>query len=196
MAMNEHLTRPRPAFPRPASRTARRAFLLIAPLSLLFWLSGCDSTPRERQAVAQQELRKLDTVARSAGRTLSRLGRQTARFDSANRARRAVPMSLKKQVQTDALLLGPYADRLDTLSVTAIADAYGYFLRAVRPRQRAWQARDWDYAQATYQRLNAALARVRLDLPARQELRVRAWQAEFTALRAKRTAQDLRTATK
>jgi len=159
-------------------------------------LSGCDSTPRERQAVAQQELRKLDTVARSAGRTLSRLGRQTARFDSANRARRAVPMSLKKQVQTDALLLGPYADRLDTLSVTAIADAYGYFLRAVRPRQRAWQARDWDYAQATYQRLNAALARVRLDLPARQELRVRAWQAEFTALRAKRTAQDLRTATK
>ncbi len=169
---------------------------LTLVLALILGLSGCDSTPRKRQAVAQQELHKLDTVARGAGRTLSRLGRQTVRFDSANRARRAAPLSLKKQAQTDALLLGPFATRLDSLTPATIADAYGYLLRAVRPRHRAWQARDWDYAQATYQRLNAALARVRLDLPARQELRVRAWQAEFTALRAQRTAQDLRAATK
>ena len=63
-------------------------------------------------------------------------------------------------------------------------------------RQTAWLARDWDYAQDTYRRLNAQLARVRPDLPARDELRIRAWQAEFTALRAKRTATDLRAATK
>jgi hypothetical protein len=56
--------------------------------------------------------------------------------------------------------------------------------------------RDWDYAQATYRRLNDQLARIRLDLPARDELRIRAWQAEFKALRAKRTAKDLKAATK
>ncbi|MEJ7662237.1 MAG: hypothetical protein WKG07_23035 [Hymenobacter sp.] len=63
-------------------------------------------------------------------------------------------------------------------------------------RRTGWEARDWDYAQATYRRLNDQLAKVRLDLPARDELRIRAWQAEFTALRAQRTAKDSRAATK
>lgn len=165
-------------------------------LTGLLVATGCDSTPRERQAVARRELQRLDTAAQNAGRSLRRLGRQTAQFDSANRARRAVPLNLKRQVAMDAALLGPYADGLDTLSLRGLVPAYAQLLRATRARHRAWQARDWDYAQATYQRLNAALARVRLDLPARQEIRIRAWQAEFTALRARRTAQDLRAATK
>jgi hypothetical protein len=40
------------------------------------------------------------------------------------------------------------------------------------------------------------LKRVRLDLPARDEVRIRAWQAEFTALRARRSAKELKAATK
>lgn len=159
-------------------------------------LTGCDSTPRERQAAVRQELTKLDTAARASGRTLRRVGRQVARFDSANHARRAVPLDARRQKKVDLELLGGYANQVNSLTPATIADAYAQLLRSTRVRRTNWQLRDWDYAQATYQRLNAQLARVRLDLPAREEVRIRAWQAEFTAMRAGRTAKDLRTATK
>ncbi|MDO7886114.1 hypothetical protein [Hymenobacter cheonanensis] len=165
-------------------------------LGMALLLAGCDSTPRERQEIVRQEMTKLDTAAHNTGRTLRRLGRQTARFDSANHARRAVPLATSKQKIMDQALLGSYADQVASLTPATIAGAYGELLRATRVRQAGWQARDWDYAQDTYRRLNAQLARIRLDLPAREELRIRAWQAEFTALRAKRTARDLHAATK
>ena len=168
----------------------------LTGLGCLLLLTGCDSTPRERQEIVRQEMSKLDTAARNSGRTLRRLGRQTATFDAANRARRAVPLDAKKQKIVDQQLLGSYADRIGSLTVANIAGAYGELLRATRVRQTSWVARDWDYAQDTYRRLNAQLGRIRIDLPARDELRIRAWQTEFTALRAKRTAADLRTATK
>ncbi|RZK62217.1 MAG: hypothetical protein EOO59_03100 [Hymenobacter sp.] len=168
----------------------------LALASLLLGLASCDSTPRERQAAVRQELTKLDTAARASGRTLRRVGRQVARFDSANHARRAVPLDSRQQKVMDQKLLGSYADRVGSLTPATIAGAYGELLRATRVRRTGWQLRDWDYAQATYRRLNAQLARVRLDLPARDELRIRAWQTEFAALRAGRTARDLRTATK
>lgn len=167
----------------------------LASVGLGLALSGCDSTPRERQEIVRQEMTKLDTAARHTGRTLRRLGRQTARFDSANHARRAVPLDAAKQRTMDQELLGSYANQVSGLTPATIAGAYGELLRATRVRQANWQARDWDYAQDTYRRLNAQLARIRLDLPARDELRIRAWQAEFTALRARRTAKDLRAAT-
>lgn len=169
----------------------------LAPwLSLGLLLAGCDSTPRERQEIVRQEMTKLDTAAHNTGRTLRRLGRQTASFDSANHARRAVPLASSKQKIMDQALLGSYADQVASLTPATIAGAYGSLLRATRVRKAGWEARDWDYAQDTYRRLNAQLARIRLDLPARDELRIRAWQAEFTALRAKRTARDLHAATK
>jgi hypothetical protein len=136
----------------------------------IFGLTSCDSTPRERQEIVHQEVNNLDNAAREAGHTLSRLGHETASFDSAN--------------------------RISTLTVGTIVGAYGELLRATRVRRTGWDARDWDYAQDTYRRLNAQLARIRLDLPARDEVRIRAWQAEFTALRAQRTAKDLKAATK
>ncbi|GAA4501034.1 hypothetical protein GCM10023172_22270 [Hymenobacter ginsengisoli] len=167
----------------------------VASLGLGLALSACDSTPRERQEIVRQEMTKLDTAARNTGRTLSRLGRQTVRFDSANHARRAEPLAPAKQLRMDHELLGSYAEQIGSLTPATIAGAYGELLRATRVRQTSWQARDWDYAQDTYRRLNAQLARIRLDLPAHDELRIRAWQAEFTALRAKRTAKDLHAAT-
>ncbi|MGI4862481.1 MAG: hypothetical protein ACRYFZ_01055 [Janthinobacterium lividum] len=169
---------------------------LLGLTFFILGLAGCDSTPRERQATVRQELTKLDTAARTSGRTLRRVGRQVARFDSANHARRAVPLSPHQQQLVDQQLLGSYAGRVGSLTPATIAGAYGELLRATRAHRAGWQLRDWDYAQHTYQRLNTQLARIRLDLPARDELRIRAWQAEFTALRAGRTAKDLRTATK
>jgi hypothetical protein len=170
-------------------------FTYLASLGLMLTLASCDSTPRERQEIVRQEMTKLDTAAHNTGRTLRRLGRQTARFDSANHARRAVPLASSKQKIMDQELLGSYATQVSSLTPATIAGAYGQLLRATRVRQKGWEARDWDYAQDTYRRLNTQLASIRLDLPARDELRIRAWQAEFTALRAKRTAKDLHAAT-
>ena len=40
-------------------------------------LSGCDSTPRERQEAARQGARELDTLARTTAQTIARVGKAT-----------------------------------------------------------------------------------------------------------------------
>ncbi len=178
----------------------KKLFLLPAWALVLGALAGlataCDSTPRERQAVVREQSRKLDTLARQGAHTLARVGRQTAQYDAANRARRAQPLSPQRQKTFAVNLLGPYAGHLHTLTPATIGAPYQYLLQQTRARRQAWTDRDWDYARAVYADLNAALARVRLDLPARDELRVRAWQAEFVALQAGHTAGELHAATR
>lgn len=168
---------------------------LPAVLSLSLLLSACDSTPRERQAAARDGLNELDTAVRHTGRTLRRAASAASRLDSLNRARKSQPMSASQQTAADQYLLGPYTNKLGTLTAATIPDAYARLLRQTRASRRQWGARDWDYAANTYQRLNTELARVRLDLPARNELRIRAWQAEFKALQTNRSVKDFRTLT-
>jgi hypothetical protein len=169
------------------------ALLAFAAVSML--LNACDSTPRERQAAARGGLQELDTVAREAGSSLRRVARTAGRLDSLNRARKSQPLQSAKQAAADKYLLGAFNGQLGTLTAASIPDAYAQLLRQTRASRRQWTARDWDYAADTYKRLNDELTRVRLDLPARDELRIRAWQAEFKALQANRTVKDLRTLT-
>ncbi len=168
----------------------------LALPALACLLTACDSTPRERQAVVREQARKLDTLARTGAHALARVGRQTAQYDAANRVRRAQPLSPARKKTFAANLLGPYAGRLGALTPATIGGPYQLLLQQTRARRQAWTDRDWDYARAVYADLNAALARVRLDLPARDELRVRAWQAEFVALQAGHTAGELHDATR
>jgi hypothetical protein len=112
--------------------------LLLLPLAFLT-LVGCDSTPRERQAAVRQELTKLDTAARASGRTLRRVGKQVARFDSANRARRAVPLGPQRQQALDKQLLGSYASHLAELTPATIAGAYAQLLRETRALNKTWE---------------------------------------------------------
>ena len=175
-----------------ASFSARLAALLLVGVALL---SACDSTPRERQTAARDGLTELDTVARRAGSSLRRVARTAGRLDSMNRARKSQPLQSAKQAAADKYLLGSFTGQLGTLTAASIPDAYARLLRQTRASRRQWTARDWDYAANTYQRLNTELTRVRLDLPARDELRIRAWQAEFKALQANRTVEDLRSLT-
>ena len=168
---------------------------LLLP-ALLLALAGCDSTPRERQALAKKEIQHLDTASRQAAKTLKRVARVTARYDSANRARRAQPLSAQHEMVVCNELLGSYSGHLDELTPATIGGAYRQLLQQVRARRQAWTSRDWDYARAVYARLNAELKRVRLDLPAREEVRVRAWQAEFVSLQAGHSGAELRAALK
>lgn len=168
----------------------------LALPALACLVTACDSTPRERQAVVREQTRKLDTLARAGAHTLARVGRQTARYDAANRIRRAQPLSPARQKTFAANLLGPHAGRLGALTPATIGGPYQQLLQQTRARHKAWTDRDWDYARAVYADLNAALARVRPDLPARDELRVRAWQAEFVAMQASHTAGELHAATR
>ena len=154
-------------------------------------LTGCDSTPRERQAVAKEGLKELDTLATTGRKKLSRVGKAAARYDAANRARRATPLDPRQQIKMEATLLGPYADHLSDLTPATVGDAYQELLQSTRAHHKEWTDRDWDYARAIYQRLNGELKRVRLDLPARDELRIRAWQTEFMALQAKRVVKGV-----
>ena len=165
---------------------------VVAGLSVAaLLLTGCDSTPRERQAVAKEGLQELDTLATAGRRKLSRVGKAAARYDAANRARRATPLDPRQEIRMEATLLGPYADHLSDLTPATVGDAYQELLQSTRAHHKEWTDRDWDYARAIYQRLNGELKRVRLDLPARDELRIRAWQTEFMALQAKRVVKGV-----
>ena len=180
------------SFARP--RAARAA--VAAGLLALGLLTACDSTPRERQEVAREGLNELDTLARTGGKKLARLGKATARYDAANRARRAQPLDPRQEIAAEEKLMGVYAGRFGQLAPTDMPAAYGQLVRTTREQRKTWSDRDWDYARAVYRRLNDHLKQIRLDLPARDELRVRARQAEFVSLQAGHTAKELEAATR
>ena len=167
--------------------------LLLAALLLL---TGCDSTPNERRAAARNAGQELDTVARTAAGKLARIGKGAATYNETNRARRARPLDPRQQLAMEAKLLGPYNGQINALTPQDLPAAYGQLVRETRTQRITWTDRDWDYARAVYGRLNGELKRVRLDLPLRDEVRIRAWQSEFVGLLARRTAAGLQATAK
>ncbi|TGE16107.1 hypothetical protein [Hymenobacter elongatus] len=153
-------------------------------------LTACDSTPRERQEAVRQEARNLDSLADRAADKLRIAGRRAARFDSVSRARNREPLDKTTSGTFAQQLMGTYAD-IETLTPTTIEPAYVQLLRQTRAQRRQWTQRDWDYATGIYKRLNEQLRSIRLDLKGRNELRIRALQAEFTALETSRDVKDL-----
>ena len=176
------------------TRTALRAtFGLLLTATLL---TGCDSTPRERQEVTREGMRELDTLARTAAQKVANVGKATARYDAANRARRRQPLDPRQEIAMETKLMGPYSGQLDNLTPADLPSAYAQLVRSAREQRTTWTDRDWDYARAVYRRLNDQVKQIRMDLPARDEVRIRARQAEFVALQAGRTAAGISEATK
>ena len=159
-------------------------------------LTGCDSTPRDRQEAVREAGHELDTAARTAAHKLARVSKAAATYNEANRARRARPLDPRQQSAMEAKLLGPYNGQINALTPQDLPAVYGQFVRETRTRRATWTDRDWDYARAVYQRLNDQLKQVRMDMPARDEVRVRARQAEFVSLQAGRAVNGIDAATR
>ncbi|GAA4390945.1 hypothetical protein [Hymenobacter koreensis] len=164
---------------------------LLAAVALL--LPSCDSTPRERQEAVREGAREIDTAADKAAAVLKRAGNRAARFDSVSRQRSRQPLDDAATKAFNQELLGTSAE-VEQLTAQTIEPAYTQLLRNTRDKRRTWTQRDWDYATAVFRRLNDRYRAVRLDLPARNELRIKALQAEFTALETGRDLNDLRDA--
>ncbi|MBO2010612.1 hypothetical protein [Hymenobacter negativus] len=167
-----------------------------ALLAVSLLLSSCDSTPRERQEAAREAGHKLDTVARTATHKLARIGKGAATYNANNRARRARPLDPRQELAMEAKLMGPYSGQINALTPQDLPAAYGQLVRETRTQRTSWTDRDWDYARAVYQRLNDQLKQIRMDMPARDEVRVRARQAEFVALQAGHAAKGIDAATR
>jgi hypothetical protein len=159
-------------------------------------LTSCDSTPRERQEVASKGAHELDTLARTAAKKIARVGKATASYDARNRARRSQPLDPRQEIAMENKLMGPYSGQLDNLPPADLPNAYAQLIRSAREQRTTWTDRDWDYARAVYRRLNDQVKQIRMDLPARDEVRIRARQAEFVALQAGHTAKGINEATK
>lgn len=164
------------------------AALLAAASGLL--LSSCDSTPRERQAAVEKEVNRLDTLANRASEKINAATDRALRYDSAARVRARQPLDPAALATFTTQLLGTYAD-ISQLNATSIEPAYTQFMREVRARRKQWTQRDWDYATDVYRRLNERFRQVRLDVIARNEVHIRALQAEFNALETGRDVKDL-----
>jgi hypothetical protein len=167
-----------------------------ALLAVSLLLTACDSTPNERRAAARKAGSELDSAARTAAHKLSRIGKGAATYNASNRARRARPLDPRQELAMEAKLMGPYNGQLTALTPQDLPAAYGQLVRETRTQRATWTDRDWDYARAVYQRLNDQLKQVRMDMPARDEVRVRARQAEFVSLQAGRAVKGIDAATK
>lgn len=161
-----------------------------ALLGTTLLLTSCDSTPRERQEIVRDEARKLDTLADRTADKLRVAGRRAARFDSVSRARNREPLTPAATAAFTQQLLGTYAD-VETLTPSTIEPAYVQLLRQTRAQRKQWTQRDWDYATSIYKRLNERLRAIRLDVKGRDELHIRALQAEFTTHETSRDVKDL-----
>ncbi|MBD2723013.1 hypothetical protein [Hymenobacter armeniacus] len=179
---------------RSTSHSGRPLWALLALAALS--LSSCDSTPRERQEAARTAGHELDTLARKATRKIANVGKATATYHEANRARRARPLDPREQIAMETRLLGPYSGQVNALTPADLPNAYAQFVRAVRAERTTFTDRDWDYARAVYQRLNDQLKQIRMDMPTRYEVPIRARQAEFVALQAGHAAKGINEATK
>lgn len=175
----------------------KRAILLLLPATGLLapLLTSCDSTPRERQEAVSQGARRLDTLADRAAEKIKVAGHRAARFDSASKARSRQPLDKAAETTFTNDLLGTYA-AIEQLTPTTIEPAYVQFMQQVRAQRKQWTQRDWDYATAVSRRLNAQFRAIRLDIKGRDELHIRALQAEFTALETGRDVKDLGQAVK
>ena len=162
-----------------------------ALLAVSLLLTACDSTPNERRAAARTAGHKLDTLASTAAHKLARVGKGAATYNASNRARRARPLDPRQQLAMEAKLMGPYNGQINALTPQDLPAAYGQLVRETRTQRATWTDRDWDYARAVYQRLNDQVKQVRMDMPARDEVRIRARQAEFVALQAGHTVQGI-----
>ncbi|GAA4353381.1 hypothetical protein GCM10023185_13960 [Hymenobacter saemangeumensis] len=171
-----------------------RLSLLSLPACLAaasLFLTSCDSTPRERQAAVKDELNELDTLARKGTRKIANLGKAAARVNAANRRRRDSPLDPRQEIAMESQLMGPYSGQIDNLTPADLPAAYAQLVRSARAQRSTWSERDWDYARAVYKRLNDQVKQIRMDLPARDEVRIRARQAEFVALQAGHTAKEI-----
>ncbi|GAA4016781.1 hypothetical protein GCM10022408_32890 [Hymenobacter fastidiosus] len=173
----------------------KRSGLYSLPAALLAatLLTACDTTPRERQEMVRNEARNLDSLTDRAAARLKTAGNRAARFDSVSRLRNRQPLDAGSSATFATELLGTYAG-VEQLTPVMIEPAYKQFLQQVRTRRNDWTQRDWDYATATYKRLNERLKVIRLDVRGRDELHIRALQAEFTAMETSRDVKDLRDA--
>ena len=177
-------------------RISTTSLNLFGGLLLAALLTGCDSTPNERRAAARNAGQELDTVARTAAGKLARIGKGAATYNETNRARRARPLDPRQQLAMEAKLLGPYNGQVNSLTPQDLPAAYGQLVRETRAQRATWTDHDWDYARSVYQRLNDQLKQVRMDMPARDEVRVRARQAEFVSLQASHAVKGIDAATR
>ncbi|TGE27615.1 hypothetical protein [Hymenobacter metallicola] len=175
-------------------RLSLSSFAVVALVGTIS-LSGCDTTPRERQEIVRDEARKLDTLADRAADKLRNAGRRAARFDSVSRARNREPLDAASTATFAQQLLGTYAD-VENLTPATIEPAYVQLLRQTRAQRKQWSQRDWDYATSIYKRLNERLKAIRLDVKGRDEIHIRALQAEFTTHESSRDLKDLGQAVK
>ncbi|TGE09568.1 hypothetical protein [Hymenobacter fodinae] len=175
----------------------KRAFLFLIPAAavLASTLTGCDSTPRERQEAVSQGARRIDSIADKAADKLKVAGNRAARFDSVSKVRSRQPIDKAAEATFANELLGTYSS-IEQLTPTTIEPAFVQFMQEVRAKRKQWTQRDWDYATAISRRLNQQFRNIRLDIKGRDEIHIRALQTEFTALETGRDVKDLGQAVK
>ncbi len=154
---------------------------------------ACDTTPRERREVAEQEISKIDErVEDLAGKAKSEAKEAKealARQKAERKQREARGLVPGKMSQMEQLLLGDYRN-LSNVAAENLRDAYVHFLQQVRDQKDTWTLEDWDYANAIYKRLNEREKQLHDDIILRHATKIKALQAEYLTLENRADLKD------
>ena len=84
-------------------------------------------------------------------------------------------------------LLGTYADR-STINAENIHQAYVTFMDNVRSRREVWDKEDWEMAKMVLEELNDRKEEINDEITTEDEVKIKALQMEFTALKTGKDA--------
>ncbi len=168
----------------------------IALASILgFATAACNTTPNERQEIAEREIDKLDERIENLADHTKREAQeakealQQRRTEAVARESRGTVAAKEQHMEQE--LLGDYR-YLSQVSADSMKDAYVYFMQQVRSRKDVWSMEDWDYANAIYKRLNGQEQILHQDIILRHAAKIKALQAEYLALENKADFKDYR----
>ncbi|GAB2474520.1 hypothetical protein GCM10011375_24420 [Hymenobacter qilianensis] len=105
------------------------------------------------------------------------------RLDSAARQPETV-------AQVQSRLLGENVN-INRARATELPGLYARLLETTHDQRRRWTAAEWSQASAVLSRLNARYEEVRTQLPTKDRLDVRSWQAEFRTLEKARDVKEI-----
>ncbi|GAB2550188.1 hypothetical protein [Rufibacter soli] len=143
-----------------------------------------------KQRSAQLE-EKADSLSEESKAEYKELRRRFENWETRNQQRSQVPLHPETLARFEQELFGSANALESNWTAAQMREIYTQFLQNVRTRRASWTASDWDYVDEVYRQLNLKKEQVEDQIPTKDQLKIKALQAEYLTLETGKDAKDL-----
>ncbi|WP_062542317.1 DUF6565 domain-containing protein [Rufibacter tibetensis] len=150
--------------------------------------------PQVREGFKERTARldaKLESLSEKSKEEYKELRREYENWETRNQQRSATPLHPETMKRMETELFGSATSLDVAIPANQMREVYTQFLQNVRIRRASWTASDWDYVDDIYTRLNQKKDQVEDQLTANDRIKIKALQAEYLTLEARKDAKDL-----